>query len=205
MIADLRRYPRMKDSGVPWLGDVPEHWEAARLKGHLVRNDSGVWGDDSDPHGTFVLRSTEQTVDGGWRITNPAKIRLPEAQSEIALLRTGDLVVTKSSGSSAHIGKTSLVSAEVASLRCCFANFMQRLRVDGVTDPSFLWRLLNSPVGREQLVFQSTTTTGLGNLNGTILGNSRFPFPPLAEQAAIVRFLDHADRRIRRYIRASRS
>ena len=28
------------------------------------------------------------------------------------------------------------------------------------------------------------------------------PFPPLAEQAAIVRFLDHADRRIRRYIRA---
>ena len=28
------------------------------------------------------------------------------------------------------------------------------------------------------------------------------PLPPLAEQAAIVRFLDHADRRIRRYIRA---
>ena len=30
----------------------------------------------------------------------------------------------------------------------------------------------------------------------------RFPFPPLPEQTAIVRFLDHADRRIRRYIRA---
>jgi type I restriction enzyme S subunit len=29
-----------------------------------------------------------------------------------------------------------------------------------------------------------------------------FPLPPPAEQAAIVRFLDHADRRIRRYIRA---
>ena len=28
------------------------------------------------------------------------------------------------------------------------------------------------------------------------------PVPPLPEQAAIVRFLDHADRRIRRYIRA---
>jgi type I restriction enzyme S subunit len=29
-----------------------------------------------------------------------------------------------------------------------------------------------------------------------------FPIPPVEEQAAIVRFLDHADRRIRRYIRA---
>jgi len=26
MIADLKPYPAMKDSGVPWLGEVPEHW-----------------------------------------------------------------------------------------------------------------------------------------------------------------------------------
>ncbi len=34
------------------------------------------------------------------------------------------------------------------------------------------------------------------------MANSLVPLPPLPEQAAIVRFLDHADRRIRRYIRA---
>ena len=34
------------------------------------------------------------------------------------------------------------------------------------------------------------------------VGNVRLSFPPLPEQSAIVRFLDHADRRIRRYIRA---
>ena len=27
MIDDLRLYPAMKDSGVAWLGEVPEHWE----------------------------------------------------------------------------------------------------------------------------------------------------------------------------------
>ncbi|HEX2188759.1 MAG TPA: hypothetical protein VHG51_07650, partial [Longimicrobiaceae bacterium] len=26
------RYPRYKDSGVEWLGEVPEHWEVRRLK-----------------------------------------------------------------------------------------------------------------------------------------------------------------------------
>ena len=40
------------------------------------------------------------------------------------------------------------------------------------------------------------------NVNGEKYANAAVPLPPLPEQAAIVRFLDHADRRIRRYIRA---
>ncbi len=43
MIAGPRPYPAMKDSGVSWLGEVPEHWEVCRLRGLLTRNDSGVW------------------------------------------------------------------------------------------------------------------------------------------------------------------
>ena len=69
---------------------------------------------------------------------------------------------------------------------------MQRLRVDDNTLPVFIWYNLNSRIGREQLIFRSTTTTGLGNLNGTILANCWFSFPPLPEQAAIVAYLDKA-------------
>lgn len=32
MIADLKPYSKMKDSGVSWLGKVPQHWEIRRLK-----------------------------------------------------------------------------------------------------------------------------------------------------------------------------
>ena len=32
MIAGLKPYPAMKDSGVEWLGQVPEHWEVLRGK-----------------------------------------------------------------------------------------------------------------------------------------------------------------------------
>ena len=35
MIAKLKPYPAMKDSGVEWLGEVPEHWELPRLGGLL--------------------------------------------------------------------------------------------------------------------------------------------------------------------------
>ena len=36
MIDGLEPYPAMKDSGVTWLGEVPEHWEVQRL-GALLR------------------------------------------------------------------------------------------------------------------------------------------------------------------------
>ena len=32
MINDIQPYPAYKPSGVEWLGDVPAHWEARRLK-----------------------------------------------------------------------------------------------------------------------------------------------------------------------------
>ena len=40
----LQAYPAYKDSGQLWLGQVPQHWEVARLKTHLLRNDSGCLG-----------------------------------------------------------------------------------------------------------------------------------------------------------------
>ena len=202
MMEKLKPYPAYKDSGVEWLGKVPEHWETCRLKSRLVKNDSGIWRDHHDPDGTIILRSTEQTVSGGWKIENPARLHLSDMEREAYLLQVGDLVVTKSSGSPDHIGKTSLVTEDVAALGCAFSNFMQRLRLGENTDPKLVWYYLNSPIGREQLVFQSTTTTGLGNLNGKILGNCVIALPPLSEQTAIVRFLDYMDRRIRRVMRA---
>lgn len=54
----------------------------------------------------------------------------------------------------------------------------------------FYWYLLNSPIAREQFGFFSTTTTGLGNLNGRIIGNLVALLPPLPEQRAIAAFLD---------------
>ena len=60
-------YPAYKPSNVEWLGNVPAHWDVRRLKKHLLINDSGVWGDEFDEQGVIVLRSTEQTIDGGGR------------------------------------------------------------------------------------------------------------------------------------------
>ena len=100
LTAKYKPYPAYKPSGVEWLGEIPAHWETIRLKSVLARNDSGVWGDEPGNHeGTIILRSTEQTIDGGWAISDPAKRGLSSREKADALLAVGDLVVTKSSGS----------------------------------------------------------------------------------------------------------
>ena len=197
----LRPYPKYKPSGVQWLGDVPEHWDVKRLGHHLTRNDSGVWGTEADRQGTIVLRSTEQTVGGGWRIDEPAVRLLPEVDRIAHRLVTGDLVVAKSSGSALHIGKSSLVTEEVEKLDAGFSNFMQRLRCANSLNPRLAQYLLNCPAGRQQLVFLSNTTTGLANLSGSMLSEIRLACPRnVDEQRAIADYLDwqagKLDRRI---------
>tara|TARA_Y100000815_G_scaffold61177_1_gene49500 strand:+ start:5210 stop:7135 length:1926 start_codon:yes stop_codon:yes gene_type:complete len=184
-------YPEYKDSGVEWLGEVPAGWAVSPLKRFLSRNDGGVWGDDPDGENeTVVLRSTEQAVDGRWQIEEPATRTLNSRERDSALLRVGDLVVTKSSGSSLHIGKTSLVDEAVATLGACYSNFMQRLRVSSDCNPRFVWFVMNNPIARGQFDLLSNSTTGLANLNATILGEVRLAFPSPDEQRQIVDFLD---------------
>ncbi len=183
-------YPAYKDSGVEWLGEIPAHWEMRRLKYALSRNDGGVWGDDAEEDGVIVLRSTDMTVDGEWKIEDPALRELSESEYESARLRAGDLLVTKSSGSALHLGKTALVTNAVEELDCCYSNFMQRLRTRPVLMSSYLYRMLNSPLGREQFNYFGSTTTGLANLNSEVIGNVLVPLPTFSEQRTIAAFLD---------------
>ena len=185
------RYPAYKDSGVEWLGEVPEHWLVEPLKRQIERNDGGVWGDD--PEGaadTIVLRSTEQTVDGQWKIEDPAFRKVNDREKNSSLLFAGDLLLTKSSGSSLHIGKTTLVDDQIESLQCCFSNFMQRIRLKGTFRPRLGWYVLNNKISRLQLDLFSNSTSGLANLNAAIIGQILIPIPPENEQLNIVSFLD---------------
>jgi len=188
----MERYEEYKDSGVERIGEIPAEWEAARLKTHLVKNQGGVWG--SDPRGdggTVVLRSTEQTVDGNWDISDPAIRDLSEeSDADSRILEEGDLLVTKSSGSALHIGKTTIVDEAIASMRCSYSNFMQRLRSGRGLTSRFCWYFLNSDLAREQYCYLQNSTSGLGNLTSGTISGIMIPVPPVDDQEAIVSYLD---------------
>ncbi len=195
MIADVKPYPQMKDSGVPWLGEVPEHWEVRRLK-HAFRKIVG----GSTP------ASTEPTYwDGDVVWVTPADIsrtaRLATSLRRITseglrscsseLVPPGSIVVT----SRAPVGNVAIAETELCTNQGCKA----LVATAAVVNPVFGFHVLTTLKGELQSLAAGTTFT---EISTSRLCAVAIPLPPLPEQAAIVRFLDHADRRIRRYIRA---
>jgi len=158
----------------------------------LLRNDSGVWDEDliAGRSGVEVVRSTDMTEKGSWASNDPAIRELSEGERRAAMLREGDIVITKASGSRRHLGKAALVDGGMAARGVAFSNFMQRIRPRPELMSRYLWYFLNSSPGREQLLYLGTTTTGLANLNASIIGAISIPLPPLREQRDVVDGLD---------------
>jgi type I restriction enzyme S subunit len=187
----MKKYQSYKQSGIEWIGEVPESWNSGKMKYVLSNNDGGVWGTDTEDEeeGTLVVRSTEITIEGNWDLSQILKRNLTENEVSKCKLYEGDIVITKSSGSPQHIGKSVIVSKEIEELNCCYSNFVQRIRFKDYNSKLYHY-ILNSDIVREQFKYLTTSSTGLGNLNGTSLNDVLLPFIPLQEQLQIVQFLD---------------
>lgn len=198
----MKRYAEYKESGIEWIGIIPVSWDVSKSKYHYISNDGGVWGNEPENDGTdvIVLRSTEQTVDGKWIIEDPAIRSLKGQKYQKQLLKENDLVMTKSSGSNLHIGKTSIVTAEIESMQCCYSNFMQRIRISAKDNPKFFWYFLNSTLAREQFVFLQNSTSGLGNINSENINSLWVPHICKEQQDRIVLYLDQRVTKIDRLI-----
>ncbi|MEZ5941133.1 MAG: restriction endonuclease subunit S [Planctomycetaceae bacterium] len=129
----------------------------------------------------------------------PAWRVIPDNDVERRKLRTGDLIVTKSSGSPDHIGKCAVFIHPEDGHDYYFSNFMLRLRADdSILDHRWLFYWLTSDRGRFELQRLNSTTTGLRNVNvGQYLGQT-IPLPPLSEQKRIADILDKADAILRK-------
>ena len=190
-----RPYAAYKDSGVEWLGEVPAHWEVLRLKAWLDVNQM-VLPEDTDPDFTFDYVDIGSVATG--RLSaRPERIRFGDSPSRARrVVRSGDTLVStvrtylKAVWHAEHSRADLIASTGFAVLtprRGTFPKFISYFfQSDPVTE-----RVTAESVG---IAYPAIAETRLGTLEVCV--------PPLSEQAAIVRFLDHADRRIQRYIRA---
>ena len=191
----LEPYQDYKDSGVPWLGEVPKHWEVRRLKSWLDVNEF-VLSEDTDPEYTFEYLDIGSVATG--RLTaKPERIRFGNSPSRARrVVRPGDTIVStvrtylKAVWHAEHHGDDLVASTGFAVLTPRRGTFPRFVSYFCQSDP-FTNRVTAEAVG---IAYPAIAETRLRTFEVCI--------PPYPEQAAIVRFLDHADRRIRRYIRA---
>lgn len=178
--------------------------DVKRVKDFNIQYISGIWGDyssEENDDGIFVLRSTEQKLNGELNIINPAYIKADYKSKNI--LREGDLLITKSSGSKSHVGKCSYISKEVASCKYAFSNFMIGIRVkDRKLAPEYLYFCINSKLIKRQIERNSMNVT-LNNLNQNNISNWFIPFFNIDIQKNIVIFLRNEikiiDKKLKKY------
>ena len=199
----LKPYPEYKKSGLPWLGQVPEHWATQRLRHACEMRVSNV--DKHTKQGETPVRLCNYVeVYKNERICESTRFMAASASEDERIrfgLRKGDVVITKDSEQWNDIGVPSLVEFEALDLVCGYHLAILRSRPG--LHGSFLHRALECNLIATQFHVEANGVTRYGLSQGAIKGVA-IPVPPLDEQAAIVRFLDHATHRLDKTIQAKR-
>ena len=193
MIADLKPYAEYKESGLPWASRIPAHWSLIPNRAVLKKRKILVGA----KHGNYRLLSLTK---GGVivRDISTGKGKFSSDMGTSQEVRKGDFVfclfdvpeTPRTVGLSPHDGM-------ITSAYTVFES--KRLSSEGVR---FLERFYLAMDDQKLL---SPLYSGLRHTipPPRFLG-TKTPQPPPDEQAAIVRFLDHANRKIDGFIRAKR-
>lgn len=174
-------YPKYKESGVAWLGVVPEHWEVKRLKMSAQLTDKKVEADEDNPVPYIGLENIESWTG--------------------KLLPINPDVVPSGIANSFSKQNTLFGKLRPYLAKACNPNF------DGLCSTELLviesneiqrrvllyWLLAD---GFIKLVDSSTYGSKMPRANWDFIGNCRLPIPPETEQIAIADFLDRETGRI---------
>ena len=192
MIAVLEPYPLIKDSGVEWLGEVPEHWDL--LPNRAIFKELKERDHPREP--LLSITINRGVICQQDLLKNSFKKDSSNVdKSAYKLVQPGDIAYNKMRAWQGAIGVSDyqgIVSP---------AYVIQRPR--GSVSTRYFHYLLRTPAfAKEAERWSYGITSDMWSLRPEHFKMIYVCLPTHAEQIAIARFLDHADRRIRRYIRA---
>ena len=183
----VKSYPVYKDSGVEWLGDVPEHWEIYHLKNIVSTkitdgpHETPIFTDDGVP---FV--SAEAIQNGGINFDSKRGYISQETDKIYSLKckpRRDDIFIVKSGSTTGKIG---YVSTDI--------NFniwspLALVRANKSNSPLYLSYFLSSSLFQKQVQMNWSFGTQ-PNIGMKVLENLQVICPPLSEQKSIANYLD---------------
>ena len=168
---------KMKDSGIEWIGEIPEHWEVGKL-GRFGDAIIGLTYSPSDvsDKGLLVLRSSN--VKAG-EIDLTDKVFVDLDVKDKLILKYNDILICSRNGSRALIGKCALIEGEA--IGKTFGAFMTVYRSE--YNP-FIYYVLNSNIFNFHLSTFLTST--INQLTTSNLNSIQIALPPITEQNLIV-------------------
>ncbi len=189
MIADLKPYAEYKESGLPWLGRVPGHWGQRRMK-FLFKERVQKGFPDEPLLAATQSKGVVRKEDYGTRTVTATKdFHL------LKLVEIGDFVISLRSFEG---------GIEVAHCRGIISPAYTILTPGRDATQGYYSRFFKSADFIRSLTLFVTGIREGQNIDYERMSRAYMPLPPVEEQAAIGRFLDWANGRLERTIRAKR-
>lgn len=188
----------MRDSGIPWLGEIPAHWDAVRLRFLFDKIEQG-WSPlaenrppDEDRWGVLKLSA----VSRGRFEEGAAKAMPPELEARAEYeVKPGDFLLTRANTPSS-VGDVCYVETTRPKLMLCDLIYRLSLR-DHLICGQYLSYFLVLPLGRSQIEADARgTSSSMVKISQDHIKSWRVPLPPLTEQVAIVEQLSEASKAI---------
>lgn len=183
------RYPAYKDSGVEWLGEVPDGWRVQRLKRIAAVYPSNVDKKSYDDEVPVLLCNYtdvyyNERIDR--RIEFMAASASPEQIRKFSL-KAGDVLITKDSETANDIAIAAHVPEDLPGVVCGY--HLAVVRSLSGAHGAFVKRLFDCQYAKASFAVLANGLTRMG-LGQYALDNVGMPIPPLPEQHAIATFLD---------------
>ena len=183
-------YPANKESGVEWLGEVPEHWSITPLKFSASCNDTVLPDStDDDYEIEYVEISDVNEISG---ITGCTSYKFSDAPSRARrMLQDGDVLI---STVRTYLRAIAPVVSPPENLIASTGFAVIRPR-KGILDGAFLGYLLRAEWWISEVIARSVGVS-YPAINASDLIGLNVPVPAWHEQIQIARFLDHETARI---------
>lgn len=167
--------------------ELPEGWEWVRCGSIMVDSFYGPRFASSDysTEGVPTIRTTDMTSDGHIALKDPPRVSVPEEKMDLYLLKSGDLLVTRSGS----IGTMAIFYGAYPAIPSAY---LIRFRFTQLL-VEFVFRYLHSPVG-QSLLGLGSNKTAQPNISGSSIAMIPFPLPPLNDQRRIVKKVDELTR-----------
>ncbi len=175
---------KLKDSGVPSLGQIPVDWYARPLKA-MASIQSGITLGKNYEATTLAeypyLRVANVQV-GRLALDRVTTVLVPAADAARSMLRPGDVLMTEG-GDPDKLGRGCIWRGEISP--CLHQNHVFAVRTQRqLLLPDFLEMALAAAYSRDYFMRTAKQTTNLASTNKTTVGNHRVATPPLEEQRA---------------------
>lgn len=194
MIADLKPYSDYKESDSPWLGRMPKHWNLVRLGSVLRERRETNEGEKVDQvlsvlKGIGVIRYEDKGNIGNKKSEDIGRYKI---------VRPDDIVVNCMNVIIGSVGRSRYTG-------CLSPVYYVLTRRSDADNPGFFATIFSAKPFHESLVrIGNGILAHRMRIPMELLKCEPFPVPPPDEQAAIVRFLEWANGRLERAIRAKR-